>query len=365
VRVILLVTDHELGGTPLRLARLARGLRAAGVDVHAGCLAGRGPVTEWLESDGVATFSCDARGAMDVLALRRLAHHVRRLRPDLIHSTLMHANVAGRLVGWMCGVPVVSSTATIEVERRWHRVMERLTARMDAGHIVNSGVLGEHVIRAFHVPRERLHVVPPSLVEWPRELDRAAARAELRMPADEFVVAWVGRFDPVKRLDLLVRCAEMVRDQSVRFLLAGDGPARSSVERMLEGSSAQAKVRLLGWRDDVVPLLRAADLFVFPSRTEGMPNAVLEAMACGLPIVASDLPVLRELAGDGERLRLVASDDPQDYASAVDELQVNEAARRELGAGAAAWARRHLDSQGTTNAVLGVYEHILRGTQQS
>lgn len=362
MRVILLVTDHQRGGTPLRLARLAHGLCAAGVDVHAGCLAGRGPVTKQLESDGVPTLTCDARGATDVLALRRLARHVRKLRPDLIHSTLMHANVAARFVGRLQGIPVVSSTATIEVVRRWHRMLERLTARMDAGHIVNSQVVAEHVVRVFRVPRERVHVVPPSLANWPREIDRTAARADLDVASDEFVVAWVGRFDPVKRLDLLVRCAELVRDRPVRFLLAGDGPARDSVEQMLERSSARSNVRLLGWQNDVVPLLRAADLFVFPSRTEGMPNAVLEAMACGLPILASDLPVLRELSGDGERLRLVVSDRPEDYAKAVDELRVDEIARQKLGAAAVAWARANLDSQATTAAVLGVYEQITAAT---
>lgn len=360
MRVILLVTDHGRGGTPLRLARLARGLRAAGVDVYGGCLGAPGPVTRQLEADEIPTLTCGARGVTDVLALRRLVRHVRQLRPDLIHATLLHANVAARFVGRTQRVAVVTSTATIEVERRWHRHLERLTARLDQGHIVNSPALADHVVRVFRVPPERVHVVPPSLAAWPREMDQATVRSALDIPPGEFVVAWVGRFDPVKRLDLLIRCAELVRDRPVRFLLAGDGPARGAVEKTLRQSSAQSVVRLLGWQDDVVPVLRAADVFLFPSRTEGMPNAVLEAMACGLPIVASALPALRELAGDGSRLRLVAGDRPQDFAAALRTLLADEAARRAIGDAAATWAAENLDPQATTAAVLRVYEHVLR-----
>ncbi len=94
MRVALLVTDLERGGTPLRLVRLARGLSAAGVEVHAGCLAPRGPLSSELTAAGLATFACDAEDARDFLALKRLSQHMRRVQPDLIHATLLHANVA-------------------------------------------------------------------------------------------------------------------------------------------------------------------------------------------------------------------------------------------------------------------------------
>ncbi len=358
MRVMLLVTDLERGGTPLRIADLARGLRAAGVEAIVGCLAPPGPVSAELESEGVPTFACDARSARDLMAVKHLWQHVRRLRPDLIHSTLMHANVAARLVGLVARVPVVSSTATIEVERRWHRTLELLTARLDRGHIVNSVALAEHVVRAFRLPRRHVHVVPPSL-RLPRLVDRAAARAALGIPEHEFVVAWVGRFDPVKRLDLLIRCAEIMKDVPSRFLLVGDGPSRAALEDMLRLSSAHKIAHLLGWRADVGPILSAADAFLFPSLTEGMPNAVLEAMACGLPVVASDIPVLRELSGDEGRLLIINGGRPRDFADALLGLREDEQARQALGRRAAAWARDNLDPRVTVRETIRVYEQIM------
>ena len=360
MRVMLLVTDFERGGTPLRIARLARGLHAAGLDVSAGCLAPPGPLSAALETAGIPTFACDAEDARDFLALKRLSEHVRRIRPELVHSTLTHANVGARLVGVVQRVPVIGSTATIELERAWHRAIERATAGIDRAHLVNSRALAEHVIRTFHVQRHRVHVIPPSLDVLPERIEYGAARAALGIPPHEFVVVWAGRFDPVKRLELVVRCAEILAPVPSRFLLVGDGAERSKVEQMLRLSNAARTVHLLGWRDDIRSILPAADAFLFPSLTEGMPNAVLEAMACGLSIVASDIPVLRELSGDGERSVLVAGDEPQNFAAALLELRDNPDRRQALGRRAAAWARTNLDPQATVRAVVGVYNHVLK-----
>lgn len=359
MRVVLLVTDHERGGTPMRLARLARALHGAGVEVHAGCLAPPGPISAALAEAGIATFACEADDARDFLALKRLSQHVRRIRPDLIHASLTHANVAARLVGVIQRIPVIGSTATIEVERPWHRAMERATAGIDRAHIVSSGTVAAHVTKTFGLSAKRVHIVPPSLDEPPRRIDRSAARAALEIPAQEFVVAWVGRFDPVKRIDLIVGTAEIMTRVPTRFLLVGDGPDRPRIEQMLRLSNAGRLVHLLGWQDDPGRILSAADVFLFPSLTEGMPNAVLEAMSVGLPIVASDIAVLRDLSGDGQRMRLVAGTEPADFAAALMELRESRESRDDLGRRSAEWARVNLDPQATLDAVLCVYRSVV------
>ncbi len=369
MRVVLLVTDLERGGTPLRLARLARGLRARGVDVQVGCLARLGPVGQALTADGIPTFAGEAADARDFAALLRVARAVRRRAPDLIHSTLVHANVAARLIGAVLRIPVIGSTATIEVERPWHRAAERATACLDVVHVVNSRVLAEHVRRVFGLPAQRVCVVPPSLGPAP-VLDRTAARAALGIPEHEFVVAWAGRFDPVKRLEIVVGAAEILTRVPSRFVLVGDGPERARVERWLRLSSAGRSVHLLGWREDPGSVLAAADAFLFPSRTEGMPNAVLEALRAGTPVVASDIPVHRELGGEPRtpdagpvrvraRLVTVAGADPKDYAAALLRLRADPTLARALGAAAADWARAALDPEAPVRATLAVYERVL------
>ncbi|MFH1747972.1 MAG: glycosyltransferase [Planctomycetota bacterium] len=358
MRVVLLVTDLERGGTPLRLARLARGLRGVGVDVHVGCLAPTGPVSADLATTGIPTFACQARNAYDWTALQRLSRHVERIRPDLIHATLTHANVAARLIGAYHRIPVLTSTATIEVERHWHRWAELLTARLDRGHIVNSITLAEHVVRSFRLPRQHVSIVPPCIEHPPLAADRARLRADFELPEHEFVVLWAGRFDPVKRLPLVLDCAEIM--DTTRFLLAGDGPERARITQALRLSSAARTTQLLGWRDDLPQLMAAADALLFPSRTEGMPNVVLQAMAAGLPIVASDIPTLRELAGANERMLLVAGDEPRPFADALIFLQHSHDYRHQLARRAAVWAAEHLNPARTLEAILRIYRRVLR-----
>jgi glycosyltransferase involved in cell wall biosynthesis len=359
MRVALLVTDLERGGTPLRLGRLACDLRDAGLDVHVGCLAPPGPVSADLEARGIPTFACHAHSARELCALVRLARHLQRIAPDLIHATLTHANLAARLAGDWLRTPVLTSTATIEVERPWHRIVERLTANMDRGHIVNSQALAAHVREAFQLSCDRIYVVPPALTATPRRLDRAQARTTLGLPADVFLVAWAGRFDPVKRLDIAIRCTEILADPPCHLVLAGDGPARQSIELSVARSPACSRIHLLGWQHDLAPVLSAADAFLFPSLTEGMPNAVLQAMALGLPVVGSNIPALRELAGDDVRLLLVDHCDAEKYATVLRNLFENHEMRRELGRRAAAWAQANLNPHETARAVIAVYERLL------
>lgn len=360
VRVVLLVTDLERGGTPLRLARTARELQRRGVETIVGCLAPPGPVSRELESDGVSTFACGARRTWDVWALVRLARHIDEIRPDLIHATLSHANVAARLVGWLLQVPVIGSTATIEVERWTHHVLERRTAFLDEAHIVNAEVVRRHVQRCYGVPAARVFVVPPLIRPVDSAIDRDASRRGLGLAPSDFVVAWIGRFDPAKRVDVIVRCAADPACERVRVLLAGDGPLHCEIGALVQKLGLTERVRVLGWRDDVGPVLRAADVFVLPSLTEGMPNAALEALSAGVPLIGNDIPALRELTAGGAPIRLLHPCGPAELAAAIRELEAAPLERSRIGAASADWARSTFNAAASVDALLHVYDWVLR-----
>lgn len=365
MRIALVVTDLQAGGTPLRIARLARRLSAANNDVHVGCLARAGPLSDELGRDGIPTFSADAANSRDFAAIGRLRERIRKIGPDLIHATLTHANVACRWIGRSLKIPVVTSTATIEVERPWHVRMERWTRNWDAGHIVNSRAVADHVHQKFGVPRERIFIVPPSIEPWPRKIDRLEARRILGLPAEARIIIWAGRFDPVKQVDRLVACiAEMPRD--THLCLAGetsnDNPYFRDIQYAANREDLRSRVHFLGWQADLSVGLSAADVFAFPSTTEGMPNAVLTAMAAGLPIVASDIPPHRELAGQAGRLLLVNDtkiDRLQRWRGVLEELLADSEKRATLGQAAMAWARDNLNPEHTVAATLQIYERVI------
>ncbi len=302
LRVMLLSTDLQRGGLPNRLTRLAIHLRATGVEPIVGCLAERGPLCDELESAGIETFACGARGSFDVTVLPALAKHVRRIDPDLIHSSLFHANLAARLVGKLDrSRPLVTSTVTIEIERRWHRVVESLMCGDSDMHVANSPAVASHLCGDLCFPPDHVIVIPNGIplqeIDAVPPIDRAQHGIEEDIP----LLVWAGRMDPVKNLTTLVNVIEQVhRRRSVKAVLLGDGPDRARIEKLIAEKKLESVITMALWSDNVIGWLKAADVLVFPSLTEGSPNVVLEAMSCRCAVVAADIPACRSLIDDGE-----------------------------------------------------------------
>lgn len=359
MRIVLLVTDHLRGGTPLRFARLARGLAHMGDEVLAACLAPAGPLTEQLVREGVRTFCAGASGPRDVAALRRLKRAIVQFQPEVIHSALFHANVAARVVGWGTGIPVVTTTATLERERKWHLVVEQLTAGWDCGQIVNSQALATHVHEVFGVPHEKIYTVPASVRAIPTA-DPAASRQRLGVRADQFVVLWAGRMDPVKRVEVALAAAALLRGQGYRFFFAGDGPLRARFQSAVEMMELHEEVCFTGWCAALADLLAAADAFLMPSLTEGMPNAMLEAMAAGVPVVASDIPVAREVAGPAPgRIVVVPEARAALFANELVALRRDPQQARQMAQRARAWVHESCSEHAAVQQTRAVYERVV------
>ncbi len=359
-RVLLLVTDLQPGGTPLRIVRTARELPKYGFEPVVGCLAAAGPLSETLRGEGIETFACDARHRLDVGALSRLVGIVRRYDPDMIHSTLFHSNVAARMVGRSGRArPIVTGSATIEIERRTHRLGEALTSGFSDWHVANSVAVAEHLCEELGFSRERM-VVIPNAVDVGR-IDAAAPidRREWGIASDRPMVVWVGRMDVVKGLDTLLDAIELVRcERACSLVLCGDGPERGRVEARAGGL---ADIHFVGWQAAPAAWLKAADVMVFPSRTEGSPNALLEAMAAGCAVVASDIAPCRELIEPGVSGELAEVGDATGFVRAIIRLLGDAGLRsREVES-----ARRAVEASHAVGTVMsklsGFYDLVLCG----
>jgi glycosyltransferase involved in cell wall biosynthesis len=355
MRVALLVTDHERGGTPLRFARLAIGLRQLGVEVHAGCLGTAGPVTALLESQGVPTFAAGASHAADFRTFTRLGKWLREIEPDLIHSALVHANVAGRLVGSWLGIPVLTSTATIEVQVRWHAWIERLTAFLDRGHLVHSSALAGHVTRMFGLSAEHVYVTSP-LIRRLAPMRRAAARAALGLPQDGWLVGWLGRFDPVKRVDWVVQAVAALKDENVGVVLGGDGEDAMRIESVIDADHMRARVHCLGWQADPSAFYHALNVLMLPSLTEGVPNVALEALRCGVPVLSSLIPALAGVPG----VTMIDATAPKLFSEVLRNFRDDPALCEQLGEAGRAWALIRLSDATALEELHSVYARLLR-----
>ncbi|MET7300395.1 glycosyltransferase [Embleya sp. NPDC005575] len=274
---------------------------------------------------------------------RGLARVIRDRRPDLVHTTLYEADIAGRIAAVATGVPVVSSLVNTSYGaemrtqpgiRPWKlRAAQGLDAASARG-VRRFHALTEHVAcvmsRRLGVRRSRIEVVPRGR---DRELLAAArdrrelTRAALGIGTDVPVLVTAARQEYQKGLDVLITAFARVRREvpDAVLLLAGpDGSRTESLRRLAaetggigDSAGGAEPVRFLGHRDDVPDLMGAADVFVLPSRWEGLGSVLIEAMGVGTPIVTSDLPPVREITGAGDCAALVPPDSPEALATAL------------------------------------------------
>lgn len=267
---------------------------------------------------------------------RSVAELVRERRPDLVHTTLFEADLAGRIGARRGGTPVVSTLANEaygtahraeypnrRVKLRGAQLVDLVTARLTTRLHAVSHHVADVMARRLWYPRERIDVIPRGrdAGELGRRTEerRERARRELGVGPDERLVLTVARQERAKGLDVLADTAPLVRKElpSVRYVVAGRaGGATGYLTIQLEDNGARDAFTFLDVRDDVPDLLCAADVFVLPSRREGLPGALLEAMAMECPAVVSDLPQIREVVDDTTAL-IVPAEDADALADAI------------------------------------------------
>ncbi|MCA9060131.1 MAG: glycosyltransferase [Planctomycetaceae bacterium] len=302
-RVVFVIPTLDQSGAERQLVLLATGLVRAGYDIHVVALNRSGPLAKPLHDAGIPIHVLGKRFRFDVLTgfrLRRLLHH---LKPDIVQSYLFSANACVRLPGTCpAGTRVLISERCVDSwKSRWQRRLDRIMAkRMDA-MIANSQSVAEFYA-ASGIPRERIHVIPNGIpfVEQTaeeREQCRRELRAELHLQEGQPLVGFAGRLAPQKRLEDLIWAFQLLHQvvDGVRLVLIGDGPDRDSLAMFARNMHCRDKIIFAGHRSDARRLLSGLDVFALPSAFEGMSNSLMEAMAAGIPVVASDIPANCEL----------------------------------------------------------------------
>ncbi len=227
--------------------------------------------------------------------------------------------------------------------RGYERLMIAALRRYD-GVVAVSGPIAQS-LRARGVPSQRLAVITNAWQASAAPVAREEARQLLGLPADGFALGWVGRFVPEKGPDVLAGALRALPDRDWMAVLAGDGPQWQDVRASLDQAGLAQRVLMPGAIADVARLLKAFDLFVLSSRTEGTPIALLEAMAAGVPVVATAVGGVPDVVGDSEAL-LIPPDAPAALAQAIDAVWRDPVAagRRALGAHARLGSRPSVEA---------------------
>lgn len=336
MHVLYVIDSLVPGGAETSLLALAPYLINAGVQLDVAYLRDLPGLQAELEDAGAQLFCLAGHRQGRLRWARRVSALVAKRRPHLVHTTLFEADVAGRVAALVTRTPVVTSlvnvTYTAEhfadprlraTRLRAASLIDALTAqRVIRFHAVAEFVADE-MARQLRVSRERIDVVPrgrdPALLGTRNVDRRQAARESLGVGPATSVILAVGRQEQQKGFDTLIEAFAQILEtfpHSLVLIAGRSGNDTAQLEHQAARLGLRDSVRLLGHRDDVPDLLSAADVFVLPSRREGSPGALLEAMALGAPIVAADLPSVREIVDDANAV-LVRSSDADALARAV------------------------------------------------
>jgi glycosyltransferase involved in cell wall biosynthesis len=311
------------------------------------------------------------RMILDALGcVRTLSGILRSERPDILHTYLPTANVLGPISGRLTGVPrvIVSKRALADYKDRFPmlRRVEPLGNRLADAILVNSDAVQrdiERTERHWEGKFRKIHNGVAPFDPWMPEETMAFRRRE-GIPADALVALCVSNFYPYKGHEELVDAAARIVPAfpNIIFLLVGrdSGTMEATKERVRE-RGIEGSVRFVGSRTDVPDLLRASDLFVHPSREEGFSNAILEAMAAGLPVVACDVGGNPEAVVDGETGRLVPSRNAAAFASAVTELLTDPKKRKAMGEAGRLRAVERFSLDRMVGEMESLYESLARG----
>jgi glycosyltransferase involved in cell wall biosynthesis len=358
IPVLEIVVSTRPGGGPEHVRTLARGLRRRGwMPVIAGPRDGA-----LFDAYGQAGFeTVQVRtDTLSPVALVRLAWFVRARGIRLVHSHGKGAGLYGRLVARTAGVPAIHSFHGIHYERypapvrALYLALERALARWTVGVVNVSSVQEVEGLRLGLFGRHQSRVVPNGVdiaALRTTALARDAARRTLGVAGSGAVVGSAARFDPVKGLELLVHAMATV--DGAALALIGDGPEMSRLRAL--AAPLRERVRLVGEVSGAAALFGAFDVYAAPSAKEGMPLAVLEAMALGIPIVASDIPAHREILGDYPAL---VARTPDAFAAAIRRALGDEPWRAQLVARLLARASA-FDAEQMADAIDALYREVL------
>ncbi len=386
LRILLAIPYYPpvIGGAEVHVSRLAAALARRGHEVEV--ITTYAPPMprrrHWRDPNGIAVTAVGtwlpergrarayvARVAMRVSARRHRYDVVQLFLPGLhVVAGLAAARARGTASAIMFGSSIdVPRLRTLALGRVQLAAIIRWAS---AVVVLNDEMRRDFVDAGF--PDARITWLPCSVdtstFRVPSPAERAAARRQLQLADDDFVVTFVGRFDPAKNLPALVRGVGAYARENPRAVLClvGDGVERAALEQVAAREAPASSIRFLGQRegDEVARILQGSDLFAMVSRSEGIPCALVEAMACGLPSLVHDIPALAQLVSDGVEGVRVPVDDAAALRRALGALAGDASGRRRMGDAARAVVHSRFDVAAVAEAHEALYLRAMehRGT---
>jgi len=329
VKILLLITDLEIGGTPTVVRELAIRLNRKNADgaggVTVACLSRWGPVADQLREAGVPVVAFEATGAANLFGTtRRLVSLIHRERFDVVFSFLIHANLVASLASpFYPGVRFLQSIQTTQPTPRWHWRLQSMVHHAAERIVVPSPSAAQAAMEWADVPPEKIVVIPNAVececasgAGGPPVSSLSIEKDHGRAARTTSTIGFIGRLDPIKRIADLLQAVALLDDRFTVELF-GEGEDRPRIESEIARLHLESRAILHGPIASPNDALRSIDVLVVPSAAEGFGLVLIEAMAAGVPVVATDVPGIRDVVKNEVTGLLVPVASPIKLAAAI------------------------------------------------
>jgi len=366
INILQLVDGFRLGGAETKLLELIKHLDKDKNKITVCSLTSAGSLQRDFESVGVKVKVFPRKHRFDVTLIPTLVRFLRKERINIVQTTLFYADILGVIAARIARVPAVISWETISHEHafyapRYRRMAYRLAMKfVDRIVAVSKGVKESLIRGGITASKIKVIYYGVDLMRFNNQ-DNGKCKAEIGLDGVFPVIGVVARLDKIKGHEYLLRGLTKIveRYPGTKCLFVGDGTYRKALEKLTQELGLNNHVLFLGFRNDITCLLNTLDLFVLPSVSEGLPNVVLEAMACSLPVVATSVGGIPEILVNKQNGILVPPRDPMAIATAILELLDNRERRVSIGLNARKFVERKFSLETQVNQFQKLYDYCL------
>lgn len=311
---------------------------------------------------GIPVFHLALRSNLDFLSAVKLARLLRKERIDVINTHSGVDSWVGGLAAKLARIPVLVRTRHLHLplRRNWRNFIHYLPDR----YVTCGEAMRDLLVRDYGFPCQKVVSIPTGIdfSIFSPQRGRSEMRQALDIADDDFIVLMVGIVRAVKRHEVALRalCSLRERLARARLLIAGDGPMIEDMRRLAAQLDISDRIDFLGYRDDVADLMNAADCLLLTSRSEGVPQAITQALGLGLPVVATAVGGVPELVRNDQTGLLVAAENPEAVADALEHLARHPDIAHELAERGRAHAHAHFSLQAMLDRTEREYRALLQ-----
>jgi glycosyltransferase involved in cell wall biosynthesis len=374
IKIVYVITSTGVGGAEKILYYTVTGLDSTKYSISLCSLKERGEIAKELEKCGVQIHCLrmvNKEGVIgwlsSIITLFRLFSYLRKLRPTIVHSFLFRANILARIAGYLTGVPIIiSSIRVMGGEKEFFHFLERMTSFVVDRYVTVSESVKGYIIQKSKIPVEKVSVIYNGVnIKNCDSLQVQNVKLSFSREAGNIILMTVGRLHKQKGHYYLIHAISKVKKEvlKIRLLIIGEGEEEKNLKNLVKSLDLTDQIIFTGLKYDVENILPIAELFILPSLWEGMPNAVLEAMATGKPVVATEVGGIPELVIHGETGLLVPPKDSDALASAIIDLLQDKLKAKKMGEVGRIRVEEHFNISKTVEKTESLYQELLKEKQ--